>query len=396
MMPQKPTARILIIDDEAAFLRSIVAYLEDSGFVAKGAENGKEGLEMFASYKPDLVLTDLHMPILGGLEVLHKITQQSPYTPVIVISGAGELSDAIEALRLGAWDYLTKPITDLQVLEHAVRKALERKNLQEENQLYAQRIEQNLKILEEDHAAGRRVQQTLLPIDQTQINAFEFKFRLIPSLELSGDFVEFFPITDNLVGVYIADVSGHGASSAFITILLKSIISKYLVHFRAHQDETVVQPDKLLQALSNEIFAAKLGKYITMIYGVLDTHSGEFAYGVGGHYPHPMLCSQDGSAKLLPGSGLPIGVLSEAQYVAQYCKILPGERLVLFTDGIMETFLPGKDLEQKEQGLLAAVQTSKADLPTLLRITSVTTSTNIAQPDDITILVVSHTSSQLS
>lgn len=157
------------------------------------------------------------MPVLGGLEVLHTITQKTPDSPVIVISGAGELNDAIEALRLGAWDFITKPITDLQVLEHAIDKAIERKILLQENKTYAERIENNLKILEEDHIAGRRVQMSLLPAEHMRTRSFEFKFKIIPSLELSGDFVEYFNISDSLVGLYIADVSGHGASSAFIT-----------------------------------------------------------------------------------------------------------------------------------------------------------------------------------
>ncbi len=162
-MTKVSVAKILVIDDEPALLRSITAYLEDSGFVAYGAEDGKQGLDLFYRETPDLVLTDLHMPALGGLEVLSTIKKRAPDTPVIVISGAGELNDAIEALRLGARDYITKPVSDLAVLEHAINKALEHKKLLEENKSYAQHIEHNLKVLEEDQAAGRRVQRSLLP-----------------------------------------------------------------------------------------------------------------------------------------------------------------------------------------------------------------------------------------
>jgi serine phosphatase RsbU (regulator of sigma subunit) len=383
-------ARILVIDDDAAILRSISAYLEDSGYTVKTSENGKEGLEMFEHDKLDLVLTDLHMPVLGGLEVLHTITKKNPDFPVVVISGAGELNDAIEALRLGAWDFITKPISDLQVLEHAIDKAMERKLLLEENKTYADHIEHNLKILEEDHIAGRRVQMSLLPVDHMLVHDFEFKFKIIPSLELSGDFVEYFNITDNLVGVYIADVSGHGASSAFITVLLRSIISKYQVHYNAKKDDTIINPQKLMRALSNEIYAAKLNKYITLIYGVVNTTTNEFCYGVGGHYPNPILCDANGKARTLEGSGFPIGIMVDVNYEVQTVLLQPGEHLVLFSDGVMEVFMSGHNLTQKEQGLLNAVQTSKGDISALLRATGVTTKTNIAQPDDISILVVTH------
>ncbi len=383
-------AKILVIDDEAALLRSITAYLEDSGFTAESAENGKAGLEKFAQNKADLVLTDLHMPVMGGLDVLHTIGKQDPDVPVIVISGAGELNDAIQALRLGAWDYITKPIADLQVLEHAIKKALERKTLREENKSYAQRIEANLKILEEDQAAGRKVQMSLLPPDSQSIKEFEFKYKIMPSLELSGDFVEYFTINEDHVGLYLADVSGHGSSSAFVTILLKSIIAKYLVQYRIKQDATILHPQSLMRELSNEIYAAKLGKYITLIYGVLNTQTYEFTYGIGGHYPNPILFGANTNTEILPGSGFPIGIKADADYTEQTIKLLTGQNLVMFTDGVMEVFMPGKSLDEKERALLAAVQASKADISVLLRTCGLTTTTKMVQPDDVTIFVISH------
>lgn len=383
-------ATILVIDDEASLLRSITAYLEDSGFIAKSAENGKEGLALFKSAKPDLVLTDLHMPVLGGLEVLSTITKQNPEIPVIVISGAGELNDAIEALRFGASDYITKPIADLAVLEHAVKKALERKKLLEENRVYAQRLEQSLKILEEDQAAGRKVQASLLPPNNLRVDNFTFKFNIIPSLDLSGDFVEYFQINQNLMGVYIADVSGHGVSSSFVTILLKGMVAKYNVEYHARDDDTITKPDKLMSAISEEFFIAKLGKYLTLIYGVLNLKTYEFTYSVGGHYPSPFLCCQDHSTKILEGRGFPVGIMSNVEYKIYTVKILPGEHLVMFSDGIMEAFMPNKSLEEKEEALLNILQNSPGDIPTILRSTDVTTKTHAVQLDDITILIIGH------
>lgn len=381
-------ATILVIDDEASLVRSITAYLEDSGYVAKGAENGKEGLEMYENIKPSVVLTDLHMPVLGGLEVLNTITKQDPELPVIVISGAGELNDAIEALRLGAWDFITKPIADLQVLEHAIRQALDRKKLVDQNKAFAEKISHNLKILEEDQAAGRKVQISLLPVDELNIGDFAFKFKIIPSLQLSGDFVEYFMITDDLAAVYLADVSGHGASSAFITILLKGMIAKYNMQYHAKHDDTILHPEKLMHAISDEFYKAKLGKYLTLIYGILNIKTGEFNYGIGGHYPNPILYCQDGSAKALEGGGFPIGIMNNVSYESHTIKILPGEQLVMFSDGVMEMFMPGNNLTQKEEGLLQAVRNSKGEVSSLLHACGVTTKTNIQQPDDITILVV--------
>ena len=117
--------RILTIEDDATVRMNIVAYLEDSGYQMIQAADGLEGLHQFKDQRPDLVLCDLRMPKLDGLDVLQEITQLSPDTPVIIVSGAGMISDAIQALKRGAWDYVTKPIPDMQVLEAAIIKALD-------------------------------------------------------------------------------------------------------------------------------------------------------------------------------------------------------------------------------------------------------------------------------
>ena len=99
------SGRILVIDDDASVRMSFRVYLEDNGYLVQTAENGSQGLTYFRAGTTDLVLVDLRMPEVDGLEVLATVRQESPETPVIVVSGAGTLSDSVEALRLGAWDY---------------------------------------------------------------------------------------------------------------------------------------------------------------------------------------------------------------------------------------------------------------------------------------------------
>jgi len=135
------SAKILAIDDEPMVRESIAAYLEDSGFEMLQAFNGREGLDLFRREKPDLILVDLRMPEVDGLDVLSAVRGESPGTPIIVVSGTGVMQDAIEALRGGAWDFVTKPIADMAVLEHAVAKALERAALLRENAAYQTDLE---------------------------------------------------------------------------------------------------------------------------------------------------------------------------------------------------------------------------------------------------------------
>jgi DNA-binding NtrC family response regulator len=136
--------RVLIIDDEDIIRDSVSTYLEDSGFVVYQAGDGREGLSRFQELTPDVVLLDLRMPRMDGLEVLEAIGGQLDRIPVIVVTGAGVLQDAVAALRLGAFDFVTKPIVDMAVLEHAINRALEHTRLLQENRRYQAHLEDEI------------------------------------------------------------------------------------------------------------------------------------------------------------------------------------------------------------------------------------------------------------
>ena len=181
---QKISATLLIIDDDDVVRASLAAYLEDSGFSVLQAGNGQQGLQVFEEHQPDLVICDLRMPQMGGLELIRQISERAPQLPVIVVSGAGVMSDAVEALRLGAADYLIKPLEDLAVLEHSVRRALDRSRLVLENQRYRDKLEAanreleaSLHLLQEDQTAGRQVQMNMLPESPWKLGEFSSSTR---------------------------------------------------------------------------------------------------------------------------------------------------------------------------------------------------------------------------
>lgn len=384
-MAMNECPKILTIDDESMLRQSIVAFLEDSGFEVVEGENGQDGLKVFEEEKPDLVLTDLQMPVMGGLEVLAEVTKISPDTPIIVVSGAGGMSEAIEALRLGAWDYITKPITDLAVLEHAVNKSLERARLIEENKRYREQLEYNLRLLREDQDAGKTVQQKLLPQEPKQFGAYTCASSVNPSLYLSGDFADYFQVNDDKAVVYLADVSGHGASSAFVTVLLKSLVAQALSKFRMEKETTLVDVAQMMAHLSNEIYSAKLGKYMTLCYGVIDLKTHEMTYGVGGHYPSPILLRKNGDISYLPGEGFPVGILPSASYKTATMNFEPGDKLILFSDGVMEIFMNDQNMEAQDAGLLELMKRTQADISVTTKALGI--SEEKEQPDDISMVV---------
>lgn len=117
---------VLVIEDDPQFRLMLAAYLEDSGFTVLEAADGLEGLEVFSRSRPDIVLTDLRMPKLDGFGVIAGVKARSPETPVIAFTGARDRLAEENALHLGAWGCLAKPIEDMSVLEAAVSKALDK------------------------------------------------------------------------------------------------------------------------------------------------------------------------------------------------------------------------------------------------------------------------------
>jgi len=131
--------KILVIDDEEIIRNFIAETLKREGFEVSTAENGKEGVGQFKDNSYDLVFTDMKMPDLTGIDVLSKIKELSPQTPVVVITAYGSIENAVEAMRYGAFNYLIKPFTP-DTIEAVVEKAKEHQSLITENQFLREEV----------------------------------------------------------------------------------------------------------------------------------------------------------------------------------------------------------------------------------------------------------------
>lgn len=388
----KVSATLLIIDDDEVVRESLAAYLEDSSFKVLQATNGLQGLQIFESEQPDLVICDLRMPQIDGLELIRRIRETASETPIIVLSGAGVMNDAVEALRLGAADYLIKPLEDLAMLEHSVRRALDRAHLRVENQRYRDKLEAanrelqaSLNLLQEDQNAGRQVQMNMLPVTPWSIEGLEFSHRIIPSLYLSGDFVDYFRVDERRVAFYLADVSGHGASSAFVTVLLKFMTTRLLYESRRNGTLPEFKPSEVLAHINRGLINTKLGKHVTMLGGVIDLEKNSLIYSIGGHLPLPVLYVE-GQARYLEGRGLPVGLFDDATYDDRVMELPASFSLSLFSDGILDV-LPGATLKEKEASLPEQVAAAGGTLDGLRQVFGLA---NLAEmPDDIALLVLS-------
>lgn len=138
---EKPL-KVLIIDDEEMTRLVLRTMCESIGCCVAEAANGQEGLEVFSREAPDIVLTDLQMPVMDGLTFISRLKELDPHTPVIVISGTDSVNSAIEAIHAGAYDYITKPLQQAESLEIVIKRVLERSRLIAENKAYQEHLEE--------------------------------------------------------------------------------------------------------------------------------------------------------------------------------------------------------------------------------------------------------------
>ena len=150
---------ILIIDDERAIRNVLKDILSNEGFKVEEAADGEEGLKKFTSNTYDVVLCDIKMPKLDGIEFLQKVTESNPDVPVIMISGHGNIETAVDAVKKGAFDYISKP-PDLNRLLITIRNAMDKTTLVQETKVLKRKVSKVQEIIGESEAI-QRIKETI-------------------------------------------------------------------------------------------------------------------------------------------------------------------------------------------------------------------------------------------
>jgi PAS domain S-box-containing protein len=190
---------ILTIDDERAVRTSLRAFLEDHGYEVLEADNGRLGLEIFERERPDLVLVDLRMPEIDGLEVVSRVVEMSPDTPIIVVSGTGTIRHAVDAARQGAWDFLLKPIEDLEVLRRSIEGAFERARQIHEERRHHERLESEVVLRTQQ--LGRRQEQFRTVIEASR--------DAMVAIDRKGRVILFNPAAERIFGIPASEMGGE-------------------------------------------------------------------------------------------------------------------------------------------------------------------------------------------
>ncbi|UTW13808.1 PP2C family protein-serine/threonine phosphatase [Marinobacterium rhizophilum] len=305
--------------------------------------------------------------------------------PVLALVPDLDAAHLLSGLRAGASDiYSYRCLNyEAQAFVATLSRLLSRAAQLEAAHRYRESLERSLDELREDQMAAQQVQQNLLPAKLQSIGGVSFAYDLTPSLVLSGDFVDVAPLDDHLTLFYLADVSGHGASSALVTVLLKNMTNRVL---RAHQRDTPLSelsPASTLYVLNRELLDTGLGKHFTIFAGILDARNSTLKYAVGGHHPMPVL-NQGGEARFLTGRGMPVGLFDEPFFDEHELHLADTFSLTLFSDGVLEVMAKEGSLDKREERLRELVAAGVVMPDDLLE--SVLGSASC--PDDIAILTL--------
>jgi len=226
-------------------------------------------------------------------------------------------------------------------------------------------LQESLRLLKQDQLAGLEVQKSLMPESPLKFGDYEISHSITPSLYLSGDFVGYNFVLDRYLLFYFADVSGHGASSAFVTVLLRFMIGRVIRRHQLEKDYVALAhaPDGLVEHINTQLLATGLGKHLTIVAGSLDTETNTLRYVVGAQQPQPILIT-DGKAEYLQGKGKPVGIFEDANWVVEELALPEKFAFVLLSDGVFD-LVPDKDLIDKEQTLLRYLAAGSGDINNL-------------------------------
>ncbi len=321
--------RLLVVDDEEdlelLIRQKFRRRIRKGEFDFVFAHNGQEALERLAE-NPDihLVLSDINMPVMDGLALLSKLEDTNPDVQAVIVSAYGDMENIRTAMNRGAFDFVTKPI-NFEDLEITIEKTLNHIHALET----AQEARDRLVVLKRELDVAQQVQMSALPKDLPSSETHEVQALMIPAREVGGDFYDFFPLSDALIGLVIADVSGKGIPAALFTLMTRTLL-KGTARDSPSPADCLSRVNDLL-AEDNETCI-----FITLFYGVFDLRDGSFRYSNGGHNP-PRLVRGDSQVEELPATeNLVLGIAPGHEYRNGEVRLAPGDALFLYTDGITE------------------------------------------------------------
>ena len=316
----------------------------------------------------------------------------STHLIVIALGNDFDFEKALEFFRLGAADVIVPGFDESSFRQMVLRigalAQLRAQRLDQQAQLEKTNhdLEESLRVLKQDQIAGLEVQKSLMPVRPISFGEYEISHVIIPSLYLSGDFVGYSVVLDRYLLFYFADVSGHGASSAFVTVLLQSMIGRIIRKHELERDYNALAraPEGLIEHLNKQIMGMNLEKHTTLMAGSLDMCSHSLRYVIAAQLPRPVFIA-NGDSSFLPGAGKPVGLFESVSWKVNEVQFAKGSALVLFSDGVFD-LLSKSHMHEKEDTILSRLEDCPQSLDDLRKTFFL--SDNDSPQDDVSVLLL--------
>ena len=388
-------AHILVMDQDSESEEILVSCLTEAEYQVSCTDQTDVALKKITSSEVQLAIIDLDIAGAETLEFIAAITKKLPAFPIIVISHPGIEDKTLDAFKLGIAEYLMKPLRP-HVAALSVRNALDRAQLRRENIKYREKLEAanrelqvRLEEIQADQQAGRLVQQKMLPNSPSTLFNYRLEHYIRPANYLAGDFVDYHQVSESKLVFYLADVTGHGAASAFVTVLMKQLSTRSRKHYSKDHRHEVKSAAWMLGWINENVLEAELDRHMTIFLGVIDKDKNTLNYSYGGHFPQAIFSSPEETC-FLDGRGFPVGLFEGVEYEDHYLELPDKFCISLFSDGVLE-ILPQKDLADKEAYLLDLIGSGNNSVDAIVKALGLVG--NKQCPDDISFLILHNESS---
>ncbi len=366
----------LVVDDDPVSNRLVQARLSALGHDVVSAPSGEEALERLANLRPDLILLDVSMPGIGGLEVLAKIRARRLNLAVIMMTAYGTEEVAIEALRQGADDYLRKPFKPAE-FQTVLNRTISRLLLGRQNEALRHQLDEKRRQLEAELTRAAEVQADLLPSGAPKLTGFDLAAACVPARQIGGDFYGWTDAEENCLTLTLGDVMGKGMPAALLMATVRAVL-------RALSPEHAPEETMNMAARALEADLQRSGRFVTLFHARLDASARRLSYVDAGH-GHAFIRRADGGLKTLEeGGGLPLGILPGASYRDGHLALDPGDTLVVYSDGLVDAN-PGAVLDNFSIAEALNGASGAAEMvDRLIRLPDLVG----PPPDDLTVLVL--------
>ncbi|NLS13289.1 response regulator [Vibrio sp. SM6] len=281
--------KILVVDDDPIFRRVTGAYLEKQGYRVYQADNGLSALEQLRAHVPDLVLCDLAMPILDGIEFAEEVSIQYPSLPLIVVSATDEMSDVAKALRYGIKDFLAKPITDFRHLSEAIESTLRETFDNNANPRdFAsewfrvdgggempdeQELHWHLQYLQQHPNAARDLLRALAPERESQLGSWQCSYRLLQPADIMPLVFDYRWLASGQYLFYLVDSNSAKGDAAATSLLIRALFDDYVRHLRSGAADL----RELLDVIEKGMHCSESAGQVNALIGVGDLPRGTMA-----------------------------------------------------------------------------------------------------------------------